>query len=151
LTGATFAIPIISGFYTSNISNNYLLGVLIASIAFAIIMYLRYTFTSNRMQKLINSTDVAFLQAIEKLNHFRHYFDTDTYPLDKITESKLTSFFNYYNFASFAAQAGLMKSLQNMINSKDFSRNSSDLHERWRTKRRGMRQARRDFWRERDS
>jgi hypothetical protein len=92
LAGASFAAPLILSLYALDPSRYYVLLAFAGDILLALIMYKIYTSTSRKLLKLIMSTDAAFLLAIEKLSHFRDYFDMDTYPLTILLKKKLFPF-----------------------------------------------------------
>jgi hypothetical protein len=131
-TGASFAAPLILALYSVEVLRNFVLPLLAADIAIGLLMFRKYNSIRGEIHSLILSTDAAFLLAIEKLNYFRDYFAMDTYFLDKITENKIASFYNYnYNtFASVAVQVELIENFENMIKSKYFGKMKNDLQVR---------------------
>jgi hypothetical protein len=137
-TGASFAAPLILALYSVEPLRNFVLPLLAADIAIGLLMYRKYNSIRGEIHSLILSTDAAFLLATEKLNYFRAYFDMDTYFLDKITEDKIASFYNYQDFASVAAQVGLIMNFENMIKSKYFDKMKNDLQVRLRDKKEAM-------------
>jgi hypothetical protein len=129
-TGASFAAPLILALYSVEPWRNFVLPLLATDIAIGLLMFRKYNSIRGEIHNLILSTDTAFLLAIEKLNYFRAYFDMDTYFLDKITENKIASFYNYNDFASVAAQVELIENFENMIKSKYFDKMKNDLQVR---------------------
>jgi hypothetical protein len=80
--------------------------------------------------------DGSYLSTISKLNHFGSYFNTEIYYLDRMTEKRIVSIFNYYNFASMTVQVDLIGKLEKLIKSPYFRKMRSDLRLRLdRTKR----------------
>jgi hypothetical protein len=137
-TGASFAAPLILGMYSIDFLRDFVLPLLAVDIGIGILMYMRYTSIRGKIHGLTLSMDEAFLSAISKLNYFRDYFAMDTYFLDKITENKIASFYNYHTFASLAAQVELIENLEKMINSKYFDKIKEDLQVRLRDKKETM-------------
>jgi hypothetical protein len=132
LGGASFAAPLILALYSTDLSKGIVPPILIIDIALALGAFIAFTIIRGIIHKPILSMDSAFFTAIDKLNLFRRFFNSETYFLDKFNDLRLASFYNYAEFAQIAAQFGLKESLEKMRKNYFFKSMRKDLDDHLR-------------------
>jgi hypothetical protein len=132
LAATSFAASIIFGLSSVNLFREFILQMLAADIIIGLAAFIVFTIIKGKVHRIILSMDASFLVAISKLEHLTVYFNGIAYPLEKLEEDEITSYFTYGMFASFAAKVNLIKNYENMSNSAFFRKKIMRNDLRWK-------------------
>jgi hypothetical protein len=92
ITGISFAAPLALGFFQADFFNEFMLQVVFVGLLFGLGASIVLYGIKERIHSRILSIDGSYLSTISKLNHFRSYFNTEIYYLDRMTDKRIAAF-----------------------------------------------------------